>query len=86
MPLDTHGSACRIELGDSLWLRLLDASDARELHALIEINREHLALWMPWAASQTFEDTVSFIARTRRQLQGNEGFQTAVIERGESSV
>lgn len=35
---------------------------------------------MPWAAEQTFDDTVAFIGRTREQLARNDGFQTAVIE------
>jgi hypothetical protein len=42
-------------------LRLLEESDAAELHALIEANRGYLAHWMPWAADQTPADTlVSF--------------------------
>jgi ribosomal-protein-serine acetyltransferase len=83
VPVETHTDVCRIGLDDGLWLRLLTAADAPELHALIEVNREHLARWMPWAAGQTFEDTVSFIARTRQQLNANEGFQVAVVEQGE---
>ena len=60
-------------------LRLLDEADARELHALIEENRARLSRWLPWAAAQTSEDTLEFIHRTRAQLAGNDGFQTAVV-------
>ena len=59
-------------------LRLLEVDDAQELHALIEANREHLAIWMPLAAAQTFDDTVAFLDRVRRQAQANDGFQLAV--------
>jgi len=49
---------------------------------VVEANRDHLARWMPWAAGQTLEDTLTFIRRTREQLANNNGFQTAVIENG----
>lgn len=73
--------SCRIDLAEDRWLRLLEKSDAPELHTLIDANRDDLARWMPWAAGQTLEDTVAFIERTRGQLADNDGFQTAVIER-----
>jgi nicotinamidase-related amidase/RimJ/RimL family protein N-acetyltransferase len=76
----THGEVCRIELAEKQWLRLLEESDAPELYAVIEANRDHLARWMPWAAGQTLQDTLAFIGRTREQLASNDGFQTAVIE------
>ena len=63
-------------------LRLLEESDARELYALIEANRDHLARWMPWAAAQTLEDTREFIRITRRQLADNDGIQTAIVRGG----
>jgi ribosomal-protein-serine acetyltransferase len=63
-------------------LRLLEQSDAEELHALTESNREHLAEWMPWAAAQTMADTRAFLALTRRQLADNNGFQCAIVESG----
>jgi ribosomal-protein-serine acetyltransferase len=57
----------------------LEEADARELHGLIEANRAHLARWLPWAAGQTFEDTLDFIRGTRSQAKENEGFQTAIV-------
>src|SRR6267143_244160 len=73
---------CRIEVADGRWLSLLEESDAQELYAVVEANRDHLARWMPWAAGQTLGDTLTFIQRTRQQLANNDGFQTAVIEDG----
>jgi ribosomal-protein-serine acetyltransferase len=67
------------ELADGICLRALEETDAIELHALIEANRAHLARWMPWAARQTPEDTLSFIGSTRGQLAGNDGLQAALI-------
>ena len=73
---------CRLELDRHRWLRLLSESDAEQLHAVVEANRDHLARWMPWAAGQTFEHTLAFIVRTRVQLMNNDGFQTAILEDG----
>jgi ribosomal-protein-serine acetyltransferase len=74
-------SAPSFELPAGRRLRVLEESDAAELHALIVANRAHLARWMPWAARQTPEDTIDFIRATRRQLEGGNGFQTALVVR-----
>jgi ribosomal-protein-serine acetyltransferase len=64
-------------------LRPLVEADAEELHSLIEANRERLARWLPWAATQTFEDTVGFIRRAEAQAARNDGLQAAVVVDGE---
>jgi ribosomal-protein-serine acetyltransferase len=74
--------AMRLSISATCRLRLLEESDAAELHALIEANRELLARWLPWAAGQTFEDTLAFVRRTREQLDGNDGFQLAIVSGG----
>jgi len=71
--------AGRLQITDDSYLRLLDEADARGLHGLIEANRAYLAPWLPWAASQTCEDTLDFIRGTRSQVRENEGFQTAIV-------
>lgn len=73
---------CVLARWDDHELRLLEDADAAELHELIEANRAHLAPWLPWAAGQRIEHTSQFIARTRSQLDGNDGFQLAVIATG----
>ncbi len=67
-------------LSEGQRLRLLEESDAQELYAVVDANRDYLARWLPWAASQTLEDTRIFIQRTREQLISNDGFQTAIAE------
>jgi ribosomal-protein-serine acetyltransferase len=69
----------KLQISDDAYLRLLEEADARELHTLIEANRAYLARWLPWAAGQTFEDTLDFIRGTRSQAKENEGFQTAIV-------
>lgn len=79
--------AGRLQVTDEAYLRLLEEADARELHGLIEANRAYLARWLPWAAGQTFEDTLDFIRGTRSQAKENEGFQTAIVtEKGIAGV
>jgi ribosomal-protein-serine acetyltransferase len=60
-------------------LRPFEESDAAELTAAVAANREHLAPWLPWAASHGFEDSVSFLARKRAQVEANDGFEGAIV-------
>ncbi|MGH2974432.1 MAG: GNAT family N-acetyltransferase [Solirubrobacterales bacterium] len=69
----------QLPIGDGVYARLLDEADAMELHRVIEENRAYLAPWLPWAAGQTFDDTLDFIRGTRSQARENEGFQAAIV-------
>ena len=71
----------RFSLSENHSLRLFEESDADSLYALIEVNRLHLAKWLPWAEQQTLEGTRAFIRMGRKQLADNDGFQAAVFER-----
>lgn len=62
-------------------LRLLEQTDAEELHEVIAANRALLSRWMPWAAEQTLRETAAFVRETREQWARNEGFQAAIIDR-----
>jgi ribosomal-protein-serine acetyltransferase len=70
----------RLALPGDRELRLLEESDAEELHALIEANRDHLSRWLPWAAYQTREQTLQFIRSARRQLAESNGFQAGIFD------
>jgi ribosomal-protein-serine acetyltransferase len=69
-------------LDDDRLLRPYAESDAEELYALIDAEREMLSRWMPWAPGQTLEGVREYIATTRRQLADDDGFQAAIVERG----
>jgi ribosomal-protein-serine acetyltransferase len=73
----------RLDLEGGCHLRLLEESDAQELHALVERNRERLARWMAWAEHQTPEQTLSFIRATRRQVAENDGLTMAIASDAE---
>lgn len=64
----------------SFSLRELTIDDAEELYELISVNRSYLSPWMPWAAKQTFEDTVQFLDQGRQQAANGEGAQLAVLD------
>lgn len=70
----------RHELPNGYALRLLEESDAEELFALVDANREHLEPWMPWVPNErSADDVLPFIRGTRKQIGDNEGFQTAIV-------
>lgn len=72
-----------LRLDDDRELRLLEDADAEELDQLISANQEFLSCWMPWAPEQTLERTRTFIRDSRRQLGENQGFQAAIVDRGQ---
>ncbi len=77
----------RLELPGGYALRLLEESDADELFAVIDANREQLATWMPWARrDRAPEDTLPFIRATRRQIADNDGLQTTIVDPGGAIV
>lgn len=70
---------CRIHIAADTDLRLLTEADAGELHGLIEANRDYLGAWLPWAAAQSFDDTLEYIREARVQLEANDGFPLAIL-------
>lgn len=67
---------------DALGLRPLTAADAPALQALVEANRDYLARWVPWAATQELADSEKFISETRDQLARDDGFQVCIAPDG----
>jgi ribosomal-protein-serine acetyltransferase len=74
----TDAMPCRFELSEGCALRLLEESDAHEVHALVEANRAHLSPWLPWAAQQLTSDTVRYVEASRRRLAAGDGIQTVI--------
>jgi ribosomal-protein-serine acetyltransferase len=73
----------RRELPNGYALRLLEESDADEVFALIDANREHLGQWMPWVEHEREPaDVLRFIRATRKQIADNDGLQTAIVDPG----
>jgi ribosomal-protein-serine acetyltransferase len=64
-------------------LRPYTVEDAAELAAVVAENREHLARWLPWAATCGHQDSVDYIAKTHAQLEAKDGFEGAIVVAGE---
>lgn len=63
-------------------LRPYTEADAEELTAVVAANREHLARWLPWAASYGHADSVDYIARKEAQIEADDGFEGAIVVDG----
>jgi carbamoyl-phosphate synthase large subunit len=72
----------RARLSDELGLRPIGPSDAEEVYALVDANRDYLAEFMPWAAGQTLADTRAFLETKATQLADNDGFECAIVRDG----
>ncbi len=74
---------CR-PIGQDIELRLLVAQDADTVFALVDRNRAHLRLWMPWIDTTTSaDDTRTFIRQGLLQLADNNGCQLGIWYRNE---
>ncbi|MGH2850867.1 MAG: GNAT family N-acetyltransferase [Solirubrobacteraceae bacterium] len=68
------------DLGDGRLLRQLEDADSAELFTLIDINRAHLANWMPFVGqTRTEADSLAFIRAARRQFEEHRGVQLAIV-------
>ena len=68
-----------LPITDEAVLRPFKGTDAAELTAVVAANREHLARWLPWAASYGQEDPVDCIARMIAQVEADDGFEGAIV-------
>ncbi len=67
------------QVDDEIKLRLLESRHADALFALVDANRQHLRLWLPWLdANIAVSDTLHFIQATRRQFADNAGFVAGI--------
>jgi ribosomal-protein-serine acetyltransferase len=64
-------------------LRPYAEEDAAELTAVVAENREHLARWLPWAATYGYQDSLDYIARSQAQIEAGDGFEGAIVVGGE---
>lgn len=60
-------------------LSLLKKADAGELFALVDANRAHLRIWLPWVDYESsLADSLEFIQHTQQQYLSNQGFQLGI--------
>jgi ribosomal-protein-serine acetyltransferase len=64
-------------------LRPYAEEDAADLTAVVAANREHLAQWLPWAATYGHQDSLDYVAKARAQIEAEVGFEGAIVVGGE---
>ena len=73
------GKAFAGPVGDGVSLAPLALSDADELFALTDANRDHLKPWMPWIGAVVSPgDTQEFIRSVMDQRDRDDGYQCAI--------
>jgi ribosomal-protein-serine acetyltransferase len=72
-----------LAIRDGAVLRPYTEEDAAELTAVVAENREHLARWLPWAATYGHQDSLDYVAKTRAQIEREDGFEGAIVLDGE---
>ena len=63
-------------------LRLPEEADAAAVSAVVAVNREHLAPWLPWAAASTEQGVLEWIRDARRKIADNAGLALLIEEDG----
>jgi ribosomal-protein-serine acetyltransferase len=72
-----------LRLDEQVTLRPFEARDKEALFALIDANRAYLQRWFPWVdATKNPDDLDAFIARGRKQLADEDGFQAGIWQEG----
>ena len=73
-----------LTVGNDIKLCLCEERHAAELFALVDANRIYLRQWLPWLdANASADDTRRFIKGALEQFAGNNGFQTAIVFKGQ---
>jgi ribosomal-protein-serine acetyltransferase len=60
-------------------LRPWAEADAAELISVVAVNREHLAPWLPWAATYSHQDALDFVTKSRARVEAEDGLEGAVV-------
>lgn len=73
----------RAQIGDHIYLQLLEERHAAEVFSLVDRERDYLRAWLPWVdATQTIDDTLSFIKSSLEQFASNQGFAAGIWSDG----
>jgi ribosomal-protein-serine acetyltransferase len=69
----------RAPVRENVFLQLLEEGHAAEVFSLVDRDRAYLREWLPWVdASETADDTLSFIRSSREQFASNKGFAAGI--------
>ncbi len=69
----------RAQALENVYLQLLEERHAPEVFSLVDRDRAYLREWLPWVdATQTQDDTLSFIRSSLEQFASNKGFVAGI--------
>jgi ribosomal-protein-serine acetyltransferase len=69
----------RAQISENAYLQLLEERHAAEVFSLVNQDRAYLREWLPWVdATETVDDTLSFIRSTLEQFASNKGFVAGI--------
>ncbi len=69
----------RAHVRENVYLQLLEERHAAQVFGLVDSDRDYLREWLPWVdATQTQDDTVSFIKSSLEQFASNKGFVAGI--------
>ena len=69
----------RAQVRENLYLQLLEDRHAAEVFSLVDRDRDYLREWLPWVdATETQEDTLSFIRSSLEQFASQKGFVAGI--------
>jgi ribosomal-protein-serine acetyltransferase len=69
----------RAQIRDHVYLQLLEERHAAEVFSLVDQERDYLREWLPWVdATQTLDDTLSFIRSSLEQYASQKGFACGI--------
>ena len=73
----------RAQVRADLYLQLLEERHAAEVFSLVDRERDYLREWLPWVdATETLDDTLSFIKSSLEQFASNHGFAAGIWSEG----
>jgi ribosomal-protein-serine acetyltransferase len=73
----------RAQIRDHVYLQLLEERHAAEVFSLVDQERDYLREWLPWVdATETLDDTLSFIKSSLEQFASNHGFAAGIWSDG----
>ncbi len=69
----------RLNIDSETYIRQLQSSDAQQVFALVEQNREYLSQWLPWVDStQSVDDSRAFLEMVERQHAEQNGLHCGI--------
>ncbi len=69
----------RAQIRENLYLQLLEERHAADVFSRIDQDRAYLREWLPWVdATETVDDTLSFIRASLEQFAANKGFVAGI--------